>query len=87
MLVDVLGSPLIRFYYGEDLLGTEYGAREERRRARCGNALDGPDYGSLKGALMARGTRELVRPVRTRAATVRRSTAHISATTSDAFPA
>ena len=65
MLVDVLGSPLIRFYYGEDLLGTEVGAAAKNVVGLAAGMLDGLDYGSLKGALMARGTRELVRLVRT----------------------
>ena len=65
MLVDVLGSPLIRFYYGEDLLGTEVGAAAKNVVGLAAGMLDGLEYGSLKGALMARGTRELVRLVRT----------------------
>ena len=63
-LVDVLGSPLIRFYYGEDLLGTEVGAAAKNVVGLAAGMLDGLEYGSLKGALMARGTRELVRLVR-----------------------
>ena len=63
-LVDVLGSPLIRFYYGEDLLGTEVGAAAKNVIGLAAGMLDGLGYGSLKGALMARGTRELVRLVR-----------------------
>mgnify|MGYP000879750867 CR=1 FL=1 len=63
-LVDVLGSPLIRFYYGEDLLGTEVGAAAKNVMGLAAGMLDGLAYGSLKGALMARGTRELVRLVR-----------------------
>ena len=63
-LVDVLGSPLIRFYYGEDLLGTEVGAAAKNVVGLAAGMLDGLGYGSLKGALMARGTRELVRLVR-----------------------
>ena len=58
VLVDVLGSPLIRFYYGEDLLGTEVGAAAKNVVGLAAGMLDGLDYGSLKGALMARGTRE-----------------------------
>lgn len=63
-LVDELGSPLIRFYYGEDLLGTEVGAAAKNVVGLAAGMLDGLGYGSLKGALMARGTRELVRLVR-----------------------
>ena len=63
-LVDALGSPLIRFYYREDLLGTEVGAAAKNVVGLAAGMLDGLEYGSLKGALMARGTRELVRLVR-----------------------
>ena len=63
-LVGVLGSPLIRFYYGEDLLGTEVGAAAKNVMGLAAGMLDGLSYGSLKGALMARGTRELARLVR-----------------------
>ena len=64
VLVDALGSPLIRFYYGEDLLGTEVCAAAKNVVGLAAGMLDGLGYGSLKGALMARGTRELVRLVR-----------------------
>ena len=60
-LVDVFHSPLIRFYYGEDLLGTEIGAAAKNVMGLAAGMLDGFGYGSLKGALMARGTRELSR--------------------------
>lgn len=60
-LVAAFASPLIRFYYGEDLLGTEIGAAAKNVMGLAAGMLDGLDYGSLKGALMARGTRELSR--------------------------
>ena len=60
-LVSVFGSPLIRFYYGEDLLGTEIGAAAKNVIGLAAGMLDGFGYSSLKGALMARGTRELSR--------------------------
>jgi len=63
-LVEELSSPLIRFYYGEDLLGTEVGAAAKNVVGLAAGMLDGLSYGSLKGALMARGTRELYRLVR-----------------------
>ena len=62
-LVEVLGSPLIRFYYGDDLLGTEVGAAAKNVVGLAAGMLDGFSYGSLKGALMARGARELSRLV------------------------
>ena len=63
-LVEMLSSPLIRFYYGEDLLGTEVGAAAKNVIGLAAGMLDGFSYGSLKGALMARGTREISRLVR-----------------------
>jgi glycerol-3-phosphate dehydrogenase (NAD(P)+) len=60
-LVEAFSSPLIRFYYGEDLLGTEIGAAAKNVVGLAAGMLDGFGYGSLKGALMARGTRELSR--------------------------
>lgn len=62
-LVDIFGSPLIRFYYGEDLLGTEIGAAAKNVIGLAAGMLDGMTYGSLKGALMARGAKELSRLV------------------------
>ena len=60
-LVDAFSSPLIRFYYGEDLLGTEIGAASKNVIGLAAGMLDGFGYSSLKGALMARGTHELSR--------------------------
>ncbi|MCI7329992.1 MAG: NAD(P)H-dependent glycerol-3-phosphate dehydrogenase [Selenomonadaceae bacterium] len=60
-LVGIFSSPLIRFYYGEDLLGTEIGAAAKNVIGLAAGMLDGFGYSSLKGALMARGTRELSR--------------------------
>ncbi|WP_462332381.1 NAD(P)H-dependent glycerol-3-phosphate dehydrogenase [Schwartzia sp. (in: firmicutes)] len=60
-LVPVFHSQLIRFYYGKDLLGTEIGAAAKNVVGLAAGMLDGVHYGSLKGALMARGTKELSR--------------------------
>ena len=60
-LAEAFASPLIRFYYGADLLGTEIGAAAKNVVGLAAGMLDGFHYGSLKGALMARGTRELSR--------------------------
>ena len=54
-------SELIRFYYGRDLLGIEIGAAAKNVMGLAAGMLDGFSYGSLKGALMARGTAELSR--------------------------
>ena len=64
-LVAAFASPLIRFYYGEDLLGTEIGAAAKNVIGLAAGMLDGFGYSSLKGALMARGTRELSRLIET----------------------
>ncbi|MBR5914039.1 MAG: NAD(P)H-dependent glycerol-3-phosphate dehydrogenase [Selenomonadaceae bacterium] len=62
-LVEIFKSPLIRFYYGKDLLGTEIGAAAKNVIGIAAGMLDGLNYSSLKGALMARGTAELSRLV------------------------
>ncbi len=56
-------SPLIRFYYGRDLLGAEIGAAAKNVVGLAAGMLDGLHFASLKGALMARGTAELSRLV------------------------
>ncbi|MDF2565310.1 MAG: Glycerol-3-phosphate dehydrogenase [Massilibacillus sp.] len=58
-IVDTFNSNLIRFYYGKDLLGIEIGAAAKNVMGIAAGMLDGMNYSSLKGALMARGTREL----------------------------
>ncbi len=60
-LVEAFSGSLIRFYYGKDLLGTEIGAAAKNVIGLAAGMLDGLHYGSLKGALMARGTSELSR--------------------------
>lgn len=62
-IVEAFGSSLIRFYYGEDLLGIEIGAAAKNVVGIAAGMLDGLHYGSLKGALMARGAKELSRLV------------------------
>ncbi len=63
-LVEALGSELIRFYYGQDLIGNELGAAAKNVIGIAAGMLDGLGYTSLKGALMARGAREIARLVR-----------------------
>lgn len=60
-LVDSFNSDLIRFYLGNDLIGTEVGAAAKNVVGLAAGMLDGLGYTSLKGALMARGTREISR--------------------------
>lgn len=63
-VVAAFNSNLIRFYYGEDLIGIEIGAAAKNVIGIAAGMLDGIDYSSLKGALMARGTKELSRLVK-----------------------
>jgi len=63
-IVESLNSSLIRFYYGQDLIGNEIGAAAKNVIGIAAGMLDGLCYSSLKGALMARGTREISRLVR-----------------------
>ena len=60
-MVEIFKSPLIRFYYGTDLIGIEIGAAAKNVVGIAAGMLDGLNYTSLKGALMARGTAELSR--------------------------
>ena len=60
-LADEFRSDLIRFYYGSDLIGTEIGAAAKNVMGIVAGVLDGCGYGALKGALMARGAREVAR--------------------------
>lgn len=63
-IVNSFNSELIRFYYGQDLIGNEVGAATKNVIGIAAGMLDGLKYSSLKGALMARGTREISRLVR-----------------------
>lgn len=63
-IVDVFGSDLIRFYYGQDMIGNEIGAATKNVIGIAAGMLDGLGLSSLKGALMARGTREIARLIR-----------------------
>ena len=61
MLVERFSSSLIRFYYGEDLIGNEIGAAAKNVVGIAAGVLDGLQLSTLKGALMSRGTREIAR--------------------------
>ena len=63
-LVAVFSSELIRFYYGDDLIGNEIGAASKNVIGIAAGMLDGLDKTALKGALMSRGTREIARLIR-----------------------
>ena len=64
-LVEAFRGPLIRFYYGTDLIGTEVGAASKNVVGIAAGMLDGLGLSSLKGALMARGAREIARLIQT----------------------
>ncbi len=63
-LVNEFSSELIRFYFGQDLIGTEVGAAAKNVVGIAAGMLDGMGYTSLKGALMARGTQEISRLIK-----------------------
>ena len=60
-LLSEFSSDLIRFYIGQDLIGNEIGAAAKNVIGIAAGLLDGKGLSSLKGALMARGTREIAR--------------------------
>ena len=60
-LVDSFSGELIRFYYGQDLIGNEIGAAAKNVIGIAAGFLDGMKLSTLKGALMSRGTREIAR--------------------------
>lgn len=60
-LVKSLKSDLIRFYQGNDIIGSEIGAAAKNVMGIAAGLLDGMNYSTLKGGLMARGAREVAR--------------------------
>ncbi|MBU0765390.1 MAG: glycerol-3-phosphate dehydrogenase [Bacteroidetes bacterium] len=65
ILVEMFAGDIIRFYYGDDLIGTEIGAASKNVIGIAAGMLDGLKASSLKGALMARGASEISRLIRT----------------------
>lgn len=63
-LANYLRSDLIRFYQGQDIIGSEIGAASKNVMGIAAGLLDGMGYSSLKGALMARGAREISRLIK-----------------------
>ena len=61
LLVNSFSSDLIRFYYGEDMIGNEIGAAAKNVIGIAAGMLDGYCLSTLKGALMSRGCREVAR--------------------------
>lgn len=64
MLAKTLRSDLIRFYQGQDIIGSEIGAAAKNVMGIAAGLLDGMGYPAIKGALMARGTREVARLIK-----------------------
>ena len=60
-VVTKFSSDLIRLYLGDDIIGTEIGAAAKNVIGIAAGMLDGAGLSSLKGALMARGAREVSR--------------------------
>ena len=60
-LISVFKSNLIRFYHGNDIIGTEIGAATKNVLGIIAGALDGLNLTTMKGPLMARGSREVAR--------------------------
>lgn len=63
-LANAFKSNLIRFYYGDDLIGSEIGAAAKNVMGIAAGMLDGANLTTLKGALMARGAREVARLIK-----------------------
>lgn len=63
-LADSFRSPLIRFYYGDDIIGSEIGAAAKNVMGIAAGMLDGGGYTTLKGPLMARGAWEIARLIK-----------------------
>ncbi len=63
-LADNFRSNLIRFYYGDDIIGSEIGAAAKNVMGIAAGMLDGGGYTTLKGPLMARGAREVARLIK-----------------------
>ena len=63
-LVDEFSSNLIRFYYGQDLIGNELGGAAKNVIGIAAGMLDGLGLSTLKGPLMSRGTREIARLIK-----------------------
>ncbi len=63
-LIGIFRSDLIRFYHGNDIIGTEIGAATKNIMGIIAGALDGLDLSTMKGPLMARGSREIARLIK-----------------------
>jgi glycerol-3-phosphate dehydrogenase len=60
-LINEFQSPKMRFYIGNDIIGSELGAATKNIMGIAAGMLDGLGFTSLKGPLMARGPAEIYR--------------------------
>ena len=60
-VIEMMQSPLIRFYFGADLIGNQIGAALKNVIGLAAGILDGLEWYGLKGALMARAPVEVGR--------------------------
>lgn len=63
-VINLLQSNLIRFYYGNDLIGNQVGAALKNVVGLAAGILDGLNWYGLKGALMARAPIEVGRLIK-----------------------
>ena len=63
-LINTFKSSLIRYYHGGDIIGTEVGAATKNIIGIIAGVLDGLGLETMKGALMARGSREVARLIK-----------------------
>ncbi len=63
-IVEKFSGDIIRLYIGNDIIGTEIGAATKNVIGIAAGMLDGLGLSSLKGALMARGAREVARLIK-----------------------
>lgn len=63
-IVENFNTNIMRLYMGDDIIGTEIGAAAKNVIGIGAGMLDGLGYTSLKGALMARGAREVSRLIK-----------------------
>jgi len=63
-VISHFNSDLIRLYKNKDLIGNEIGAASKNVIGLAAGMLDGLDYSSLKGSLIARGSREVSRLIK-----------------------
>lgn len=61
IVINLMQSPLIRLYYGNDLVGNQIGAALKNVIGLAAGILDGLDWYGLKGALIARAPVEVGR--------------------------